>query len=50
VSSTLWIILGVAVTVVVCYLLVMRVFYQRSRELEKQVDYTRIKKLKDEDD
>jgi hypothetical protein len=49
-SSTLWIVLGVAVTAVVCYLLVMRVVYQRSRELETQVDYTRIKKLKDEDD
>jgi low affinity Fe/Cu permease len=49
-TSTLWIALGVAVVVVVGYLLVMRVFYRQGRELDQQIDYTKIKKLKDEDD
>jgi low affinity Fe/Cu permease len=49
-NTTLWIVLGVAVTVVVGYLLVMRVFYRESRELEKHIDYTKIKKLKDDED
>ncbi len=48
-TKALWIALGVAVIVLAVYLLVMRVFYNRSRELEKQVDYSKIKKLKDED-
>jgi low affinity Fe/Cu permease len=49
-TRTLWIALGVAVIVVVGYLLVMRVFYRQGRELDKQIDYTRIKKLKDDED
>jgi low affinity Fe/Cu permease len=49
-NTTLWIALGVAVTVVVVYVLVMRVFYRRGRGLDKQIDYTKIKKLKDDED
>ena len=49
-TRTLWIAVGVAVLAVVVYVLVMRVFYRRSRELEKEIDYTKIKKLKDEYD
>lgn len=49
-DTTLWIALGVAVTLVVGYLLVMRVFYRQSRELDKQVDYSKIKKWKDDED
>jgi low affinity Fe/Cu permease len=49
-TTTLWIALGIAAIVVVGYLLVMRLFYRRSRELDQQVDYTKIKKLKDDED
>jgi hypothetical protein len=35
---------------VVGYLLVMRIFYRQSRELDKQIDYSKIKKLKDDED
>jgi hypothetical protein len=48
--STLWTVLGVAVTVVVGYLLVMRVFWHRSREVDKQIDFGKIKPLKDDED
>ena len=45
-----WIPLVVAVLVVLGYLLVMRVLFQRSRELDKQVDLTKIRPWKDEED
>ncbi|MGH6689732.1 MAG: hypothetical protein ACREF4_03510 [Gammaproteobacteria bacterium] len=48
--STLWIALGVAIIVVAGYLLVMRVFFHRSREIDKQIDFSKIKKLKDDED
>ena len=40
---------GVAVVVVIGYLLVMRIFYRDSRELDKTIDYSRMKEWKDED-
>jgi low affinity Fe/Cu permease len=49
-NTTLWIALGVAVLLVVGYLLVMRIFYRQSRELDKQIDYSKIKKMKDDED
>jgi len=49
-NTTLWIALGVAVILVVGYVLVMRVFYRQGRDLDKQIDYTKIKKLKDDED
>ena len=45
-----WIPLVVAVLVVVGYLAVMRVLFRRSRELDKQVDHTKIRPWKDEED
>ena len=45
-----WIPLVVGALVVVGYFLVMRVLYQRSRELDKQVDHTKIRPWIDEDD
>ena len=42
--------LGVAVVVaVVVYLLVMRAFYSESKEADKHIDYSKIRKIKDED-
>jgi hypothetical protein len=45
-----WILLVVAVFAVVAYVMVMRLLFQRSRELDKQVDYTKIRPWKDEHD
>jgi hypothetical protein len=48
--STLWTVLGVAAIGVVGYLLVMGYFWHQSREIDKQIDFSKIKPLKDEDD
>jgi hypothetical protein len=49
-NTTLWIVLSVAVNLTVGYLLVMLVLYQQSREVDKHVDFTKIRPLKDEQD
>jgi len=41
--------LAVGVLVVLGYILVMRVFFRDSKELDKQVDLTKMKKWQDED-
>jgi len=41
--------LGVAITAVVLYVLVMRVFFKDSKELDKSIDYSKMKEWKDED-
>ena len=38
-----------AALVLVFYLLVMRVFFRRSDELDKQIDFDKIKKIEDDD-
>jgi low affinity Fe/Cu permease len=40
---------GVALIVVIGYLLVMRVFFRESAELDKHVDLSKMKKWKDDD-
>ena len=40
---------AVALLVVVGYLLVMRVFFKESKELDKKIDYSKVKEWKDED-
>jgi low affinity Fe/Cu permease len=40
---------GVAVVVVLGYLVVMRVFYKDSASLDKKIDYSKMKEWKDED-
>ena len=42
-DTTLWIALGIAVGAVVWYVLAMRGFYLRSRELDQQVDRSKLK-------
>ena len=49
-STTLWIILGIGVTAVVAYFLVMRVFYRQSRAADNQIDFSKIRPVKDEED
>ncbi len=40
---------GVALVAVIAYILVMRVFYRESAEIDKKIDYSKIKEWKDED-
>ena len=40
---------GVALLVVVGYLLVMRIFYRESAELDKTIDHSKMKEWKDDD-
>jgi low affinity Fe/Cu permease len=40
---------GVAVLVVIGYVLVMRIFFKDSAELDKRIDYTKMRKWRDED-
>jgi len=42
VNSALWIALGVAVTVVVCYVLWLRVLVHYSWEIDQQIDFSQI--------
>lgn len=48
-SAALWVALGVAITVVLGYVLCMRVLARQSREIDKQVDYSRMRPWKDDD-
>ena len=41
---------AVALLVVVGYLLVMRVFFKESKELDKKIDYSKMKEWKDDED
>jgi len=40
---------AVAVVAVIVYALVMRVFFRQSEELDKKIDYSRMKEWKDEE-
>jgi len=40
----------VGVLVVVGYLLVMRVFFRESEQLDKKIDYSKMKEWKDDED
>ena len=42
--------LTVALVVVVGYVLVMRVFFRESKELDKKIDYSKMKEWKDDED
>jgi hypothetical protein len=48
-GTHLWIALFVAVVLVLGYVLAMRVLYRQSREVDKQIDFTKIRPLPDED-
>ena len=48
-SNVVMIWVGVAVLVVAGYVLVMRIFFKESKELDKKIDYTKMKEWKDED-
>jgi low affinity Fe/Cu permease len=41
---------AVALVVVIGYVIVMRVFFRESKELDKKIDYSKMKEWKDEED
>jgi low affinity Fe/Cu permease len=49
-NNVMLVALGVGVIVVVGYVLVVRVFFKDSAELDKHVDLTKMKKWKDDED
>jgi low affinity Fe/Cu permease len=48
-SQTMMIAIAIALGIAALYFLVMRVFYKEGKELDKKIDYTKIKAWKDED-
>lgn len=48
-SSTVGTIAIIAVLAVIGYLVVMRVFFRESKQLDKKIDYSKMKEWKDED-
>ena len=48
--NVIWITLVAAVIVVAGYLVVMRVFFRDSEELDKKIDYSKMKEWKDDED
>ena len=49
-SSTLGTIAIIAVLAVAGYLLVMRVFFRESAQLDRKIDYSKMKEWKDDED
>jgi len=48
-SPTVTWIVAIAVVLVVGYFVVMRVFFRESKELDKKIDYSKVKEWKDDD-
>lgn len=48
-NTTLWIALSVAIIVVVGYVVAMRNLHRKSREIDKQIDPSKLRPWKDED-
>ena len=46
----LWVVLAILGVVVALYFITMRVFFKQSEETYKKVDFSKVKKIKDEDD
>ena len=49
-SHTLAIFLAIAVLIVAGYLVTLRVFFKESKELDKKIDYGKMKKWEDDED
>ena len=49
-ANALMIFAAVAAIVVILYFVTMRVFFKESKELDKKVDLTKMKKWKDDED
>lgn len=49
-SHTLAIFAAVVVAIIAAYFVVMRAFFRESRELDRHIDYTKMKKWKDDEE
>lgn len=49
-SSTVWIFIAIAVLVAVFYLITVRVLFKESKQLDKKIDYSKMKQWKDDED
>lgn len=41
--------MGILAAAVIVYLLTMRVFFRQSRDADKKIDFTKVRKWKDDD-
>jgi hypothetical protein len=48
-SNTAWIFVAIAIVIVGGYFVVMRVFFKDSKELDKKIDYSKMKEWKDDE-
>ena len=49
-DTTLWVILAIGAAVAVLYVLVMRVFFRQSKEVDKHIDYSKMRPVKDDEE
>ena len=49
-SQTVLIFVAVAALVVILYFVTLRVFFKESKELDKKIDYSKMKPWKDDED
>ena len=49
-STTLWVLVPIAVIAVIAFMSYMRRLFRESREAEKRLDYSKMRKWEDEDD
>ena len=49
-SDTVLILIAIGVVIVVGYFIVMRVFFRESKELDRKIDYSKMKEWKDDED
>jgi len=49
-SHTLAIFAAVVVAIIAAYFVVMRVFFRESKELDRHIDHSKMKKWKDDED
>jgi signal transduction histidine kinase len=50
VDVDLWIVMGIVGAVVIVYLVTMRIFFRQSREADRNIDFTKVREWKDDDD
>ena len=49
-TTTLWVFLAIALLIALGYFVTMRVFFKESKELDKKIDYGKMKEWKDDED
>lgn len=49
-TNTLWIVLGISVLAVIGFVMAIRSQLQTNREIEKKIDYSKLRPQQDEDD